>query len=104
YPKHGAAHDRLVFVRGRQGRTGDAIAEFRQAVALSPGLFDAHYHLGATLWWTKDSAGAVTALRRAVELRPDHAEAQYYLGLALKEQGDVKGALHRVRRGVARCR
>ena len=49
------ACDRLGFALGQQGRTADAIARFRQAAAMSPQLFDAHYHLGATLWWTRDS-------------------------------------------------
>ena len=33
-------------------------------------LFDAHYHLGATLWWTRDVDGALAALQRAVALDP----------------------------------
>src|SRR5262245_58428878 len=64
-PRMAVAHDRLGFVRGRQGRTAEALDAFRRAAALDPALFDAHYHLGATLWWTKDPAGAAAALQRA---------------------------------------
>ncbi len=45
------AHDRLGFVLGQQGRTVEAVERFREAVRLDPKLADAHYHLGATLWW-----------------------------------------------------
>ena len=68
-PRLAEAHDRLAFVRGRQGRTAEAIEGFRKAIALRPDLFDAHYHLGATLWWTKDAKGAAAALRTAVRLQ-----------------------------------
>src|SRR5262245_30887678 len=50
-PRQAVLHDRLAFLRGRQGRTEEAIAGFRKAIALQPTLFDPHYHLGATLWW-----------------------------------------------------
>src|SRR3954447_7437600 len=78
-PSSAPAHDRLGFVRGKQGATADAIAEFRKAVSLDPAFADAHYHLGATLWWTKDVEGARQALEAAVRLRPAHAESRYYL-------------------------
>src|SRR5688500_15612392 len=49
-PSRAEIHDRLGFVRGEQGRTEEALAGFRKAVSLDPKLFDARYHLGATLW------------------------------------------------------
>ena len=58
-PSRAEIHDRLGFVRGEQGRTDEALAGFRKAVQLDPKLFDARYHLGATLWWTGDAAGAL---------------------------------------------
>ena len=51
-PHLAVAHDRLGFVYGLQGRTADAVAQFERARQIDPGLFDAQYHLGATLWWT----------------------------------------------------
>src|ERR687892_2732631 len=65
-PKLAIAHDRLGFVYGLQGRTADAIAQFERARAADPALFDAHYHLGATLWWTGQTDAALEALRTAV--------------------------------------
>ena len=77
------------------GATDDAIAEFERAVALDPRLVDAQYHLGATLWWTKQIDAPRRALERAVALRPAHAEARYYLGLTKRQQGDLTGAIDR---------
>src|SRR5829696_5373745 len=47
-PAMARACDRLGFALGQLGRTAEAIARFRQAAAMAPQLFDAHYHLGAT--------------------------------------------------------
>ena len=43
---------------------------FRKAVPLDPRLFDARYHLGATLWWTGDAAGALPELRGGGQAPP----------------------------------
>src|SRR6266850_2032040 len=91
------AHDRLGFVLGAQGRTDEAIAEFEQAIAIRPSFFDAQYHLGATLWWTKQVDRARVVLGRAVTLRPTHAEARYYLALVQRQQGDVRAAIRDLR-------
>jgi tetratricopeptide (TPR) repeat protein len=62
-PSLAVARDRLGFVYGLQGRTTAAIAEFERATKSDPRLFDAFYHLGATLWWTGDAARALAPLR-----------------------------------------
>ena len=72
---------------GQQGRTDEGVAEFRQAVGLDPRLFDARYHLGATLWWTGEAAAALPELEAAVRLRPEHPEARYYLALSPEAAG-----------------
>ena len=62
-PRLAVALDRLGFVYGLQGRTAHAIAEFERAREGDPALFDAFYHLGATLWWTGDAERALDSLR-----------------------------------------
>ena len=76
---------------GQLGQTTDAVGHYRRAVELKPDLFDAQYHLGATLWWTRDFRGARPALEAAARLKPAHAEARYYLGLTLRELGEPAG-------------
>src|SRR5262245_24375951 len=58
-PQLAVAHDRLGFVYGLRGRTADAVAQFERARAADPNLFDAQYHLGATLWWTGEHERAL---------------------------------------------
>ena len=89
--------DRLGYQLGQAGKTEEAIARFREAARLAPTLFDAQYHLGATLWWTKQPEEALPALRTAVKLDPKHPEARFYLGLVLKQQGDIAGAVAELR-------
>ena len=65
-PRFAEAHDRLGFVLGQLNRTDEAIDEFRLAISQDPKLFDAQYHLGATLWWTGDAAACAGPLAAAV--------------------------------------
>src|SRR3954468_7488525 len=80
-PSSAPAHDRLGFVLGKQGATAEAIGEFRTAVSLDPKLADAQYHLGATLWWTKDIEAAREAVEGAVKVPPPHPRSRCHLGL-----------------------
>src|SRR2546425_3863073 len=82
-PKLAEAHDRLGFLLGQAGKTEEAIGPFREAARLKPSLFDAWYHLGATLWWAKQPGGALPALPAAVELPPKDAGARLSLRLVL---------------------
>ena len=74
---------------------------FETAVRLDPQLFDAQYHLGATLWWTKEIDAHGAPLEAALALQPDHAEARYYLGLALAAQGDDRPRAEHLKRAVS---
>jgi Tfp pilus assembly protein PilF len=73
-PKMAEAHDRLAIVRGEQGRTAEAIAEFEQAATLRPDLFAVRYHIGALrrlgelLEQRGDCDGAATASAEADRL------------------------------------
>jgi Flp pilus assembly protein TadD len=73
----------------KQGNTGRAIGELREAAALSPELLEAHYQLGLALG---RSAEAESAFRRVLQLNPSHASAHYQLGLALASRGDHTAA------------
>jgi len=66
-----------------------AIAELREAAAVSPKFPEAHYQLGLALRQSSDDvAGSEAAFRRVLELDPDHAVAHYQLGLLLQKRGD----------------
>ena len=65
------------------GRTGEALAIFREAAAERPRTPHAHYELGETLLRSGDSGGAVGPLETAAELSPDSAGVRAALGTAL---------------------
>ena len=99
-PGMAEAHDRLGYVLGQLGRTDEALDEFRRAVEANPKLFDAQYHLGATLWWTKDPAARSCRCARPSRCGPSHAEARYYLGAALRQTGELEAAVATLREAV----
>ena len=59
------------------------IRKLRDAIALDPLDFDAHFSLGRALIKSGDKAGAKAALQEAVKINPSHAEARCALGAAI---------------------
>ena len=59
----------------------EAIAEFREALRLSPGYADAHANLGAVLT-TTNSEEAIHELEKAVAIAPGSLKAQFNLAVA----------------------
>jgi len=79
---------RLVAVtRHVQGRTGEAIALFRQALEKLPGDGLLLGNLGVSLRAAGELEAAIVTMRRACELEPDLAAGWYNLGRALGESG-----------------
>ncbi|MGH8496468.1 MAG: tetratricopeptide repeat-containing sulfotransferase family protein [Gammaproteobacteria bacterium] len=74
------------------GRYEEAIALFRQAIALDPRLAEAHDRLGRSLNNLRRLDEATAAFREAVRLEPDSAEAHNHLGHVLRAQGALEEA------------
>jgi tetratricopeptide (TPR) repeat protein len=74
------------------GKTAEAIAQFRQAIQLSPNLAAAHFNLGAAYEQQGALAEAIAAYQEAVKYKP---ESKYYLslGLACKKKGMLAEAI-----------
>jgi Flp pilus assembly protein TadD len=90
--------DRLVLleegsIKESKGDLEGAIANFKQAVDLSPKLPEAHQNLGVALLRKGDLDGAMAELHRATELRSNYFDALYDLGLAHAQKGDLDGAI-----------
>jgi tetratricopeptide (TPR) repeat protein len=67
-----------------EGRTADAIDEYRNILAVAPNLSGIHYHLGRLLLARDQKAATLEEARHEFEMElqtsPDNADAEYELG------------------------
>ena len=88
--------------RAARGDLAAAVAELRQAAAISPTFAETHYQLGLALTRTSsDRAEIERTFRTVLQLNPDHALARYHLGLSLVGAGDVEGGRAELERASA---
>ncbi|HXS05455.1 MAG TPA: tetratricopeptide repeat protein [Rhizomicrobium sp.] len=83
------------------GRLGEAIAGYRQALAIKPGLARVLYNLGSALCEQGKLDEAEASLRQALALQPGFANAHNNLGIVLYEQGKPGEAVDCYRRALA---
>jgi tetratricopeptide (TPR) repeat protein len=77
-----------------QKQFDSAIAEYRKALELAPGVFDFHNNLGSALLATGATEDAIKHFKQAIELSPDHAD----LGLAQMAAKNPRAAIQHLRR------
>jgi tetratricopeptide (TPR) repeat protein len=70
-----------------RGQLEEAIACFRKALEIHPGLAEAYNDLGNTLLKQGRAEEAITDFQKALSARPDFADAWDNLGVALLRQG-----------------
>jgi tetratricopeptide (TPR) repeat protein len=87
------AHGNLGLLLLDEGRTDEAIAQFRAAVAANGRASKPHLNLGVGLATKGDHAGALAEYELAVRADPRYATARYNLGLELAEAGRVDEAI-----------
>lgn len=100
-PKHPYALMNLGSLYRKLGETALAIDYLRQAVALVPQDFAAHYNLGNSLLDAGDSAEAAVSYRSALSLAPSDAATWYNLAIALRNLKDTEGERDAYRRAIA---
>jgi predicted O-linked N-acetylglucosamine transferase (SPINDLY family) len=83
------------------GELDEAIAAYRQAIAIKADYADAYGNLCIVLKEKRQTEEAVAAGRQAIALKPDSPEAHNNLGTALDELGQFPEAIAAYRRGVA---
>ncbi len=88
-------------IHARQGRTGDAERDLRDAIRQQPRYAGAHFHLGVTLLRKGRGGEATASLRESLRWAPDDPDATYHLGEALESQGDLPGALAALEQAAA---
>jgi tetratricopeptide (TPR) repeat protein len=94
-------HYNLANALADNGRTDDAIAHYRSAIAEDPALAPAHFNLGS-LWLRKgDLDAAIGEFRAALRVKPDFASADVNLGHALEAKGRMEEAMAAYRDATA---
>ncbi len=92
-PGSWVAHDNLASVLGRNGKIGEAIAHYEQALRLKPDYAEAHWHLGFVLLREGKISDAIGHYEQAMQLEPDRAEPHYNLAVALERAGETDEAI-----------
>jgi tetratricopeptide (TPR) repeat protein len=76
-----------------QGRSGEAIRYFREALRRRSGSVDVRNGLGLALASSGDANAAIGEFEAALRLKPDFSEARVNLGQTLAQQGRLNEAL-----------
>jgi tetratricopeptide (TPR) repeat protein len=85
-------HYDLGVTRQGEGRLAEAIAHYRQALAVDPGHVQAAQNLAAALHQKGEHAAALAAYREALRLEPGNAMTRCNLGYLHLTMGDLDGA------------
>jgi len=95
------ARNNMGVLLAEEGKSKDAIAEYRESVAIRPDYADARNNLGYELAVVGDTAQAIDELRRAVDLKPGYADAEVNLGNLLLQANKLDSAISHYQRAAA---
>jgi Flp pilus assembly protein TadD len=95
------AHNNLGYVLAAQGRTDEAIEQYRQALKIYPDYAEAENNLGTALLSQEKIEDAAAHFQRAVEINSNFAEAYNNLGLVLAKQGRLSAAIENYHKAEA---
>ena len=98
-PSDYGAHFNLALAYGFLGRDEDGIAEYRKALELKPGLYEAELNCGMLLLRRKDAA-AEALLEAAAAQKPGEFRPRYYLAEAEAQAGALDRAEASYRRAI----
>src|SRR3954462_13599892 len=70
-PKDYGAHFNLALAYSLLGKDSEGVAEYRKALELKPGLYEAELNAGILLMRQKNPADALPLLAQAAEQKPD---------------------------------
>jgi tetratricopeptide (TPR) repeat protein len=70
-----------------------AEAALRKALLADPQDFDAHFYMGAILYFKRELKEARQHLEKALQLRPTSSQVRYEMALVQRADGDLDGAL-----------
>jgi tetratricopeptide (TPR) repeat protein len=100
-PNSSLAHNNLGNFFLQNGRTDEAMEQFRKALEIEPRYALAHNNLGAALYQKGRVDEAVTYYQKALEIEPRYAEAHNNLGIVLFQKGQVDEAIAHFQKALA---
>ena len=89
----GWEQSQLGGIRMKQGRSGEAIGHFREALRQEPGNTNYTYLLGWALYEHGERAAAIREFEKVLSVSPGHAQARYFAARAWQLEGDPRRAL-----------
>jgi Flp pilus assembly protein TadD len=98
--KHPLIYHNLGVIAQRRGRHQEAVARFRQALALQPDFGPAHLLIGSSLLALRKNAEAVRELQRAARSMPDQPEAHLQLAKAYEASENWVAAVQQLQKLV----
>jgi len=99
-PLSSFGHNNLGLEFTKEGKTEDAIREYREAIRLGPENVQAHYNLGVAFAGVKRYDEALSEYRTALALKPDHANAWNNMGTVFMSLGRSGEALNAFSKSV----
>lgn len=94
-------YSRQASMQKEHGLLDEAVASYRQALAIKPDYAEAYGDLGNVLKEQGKYDQAIASYRRAVALKPDYAKAYINLGVVLQEGGLLDEAACNYQRALA---
>ncbi len=83
-----------------EGKLKEAVAAYRQCVALDPTFPNARYNLGIALGDLEEYAEASATMEAVIEAEPERAEAYNSLGYLVSRQGQARQAVAHYERAI----
>ena len=99
-PSYPAGHFNYAFALRRRGDIDGAVAEYRKAIGLDPGMALAYSNLGALLQSKGELVEAESLYLKTIELRPNYALAWNNLAIVRYKRGDGASAVSAFRRAI----
>jgi Tfp pilus assembly protein PilF len=100
-PKDYFAHFNLAMAYSLLHQDAEGVAEYRQTLALKPGLFEAELNGGILLLRQKNPAEALPLFEDAVRQKPQEFRPRYYLAESQLQTGDAAKAEESYRLALA---
>ena len=95
-----AAHDQLGDALVSQGRTKEALSEYREALRIYPAYTAAHNNLGLALCRLGQATAGIAEFREALKINPAFVDALCNLGNTLIGQGRIAEGMAEFREAV----